>query len=286
MKLTITASSTALFSTWIFVEELGVLFDAGDGVSAALTQKSGKIRNIFITHADRDHVCGLLQLHQLNARDGKPRIHYPRDSGSFPALREFVARFDPQSGPADWIGIQDDQAISIDQQHTVLTHPSAHITKDQQVKALSYTVVRTRSRLRAEFHGLSGKEIAEKKKTLGEEAVAEPVTENLIGYSGDCPALEPSAWSGVRILLHEATFLEPETARGQHAHVEQVIRSASTLGLEALILLHFSMRYKPTEISNSIQQHANQYRPPFPIYALMPGQVHRDVLAQEPVWQP
>ena len=34
MQLTINTYSTALFSTWINVEELGLLIDAGDGVMA------------------------------------------------------------------------------------------------------------------------------------------------------------------------------------------------------------------------------------------------------------
>jgi ribonuclease BN (tRNA processing enzyme) len=65
-------------STWIFVEELRLLLDAGDGVSAALLQKSRKVDWVAVTHPDRDHIHGLFQLLQLNARDDKPQIHYPR----------------------------------------------------------------------------------------------------------------------------------------------------------------------------------------------------------------
>ncbi|MCI5058502.1 MAG: RNAse Z, partial [Flavobacteriales bacterium] len=79
MSLKITGYSTALFSTWYFVEDYGLLFDAGDGVISALTQKSGKVRQIFVSHADRDHLTGLLQFNQLNARNGFPIIHYPKD---------------------------------------------------------------------------------------------------------------------------------------------------------------------------------------------------------------
>ena len=79
MNYTITAYSTALFSTWIFIEELGLLFDAGDGVAAGLLQKSRKIKHVFISHADRDHLTGLMQLNQLNSRAGFPKIYYPKD---------------------------------------------------------------------------------------------------------------------------------------------------------------------------------------------------------------
>ena len=58
MKLTISGYSTALFSTWYFVEELGLLFDAGDGIITQLLQKSRKIKYVFISHGDRDHLTG------------------------------------------------------------------------------------------------------------------------------------------------------------------------------------------------------------------------------------
>ena len=89
MKLTITGFSTALFSTWYFIEELGLLFDCGDGASSGLLQKARKVKHAFISHADRDHLTGLLQFNQLNARQGFPKIYFPRDSGSFPFLKEF-----------------------------------------------------------------------------------------------------------------------------------------------------------------------------------------------------
>ena len=61
MKLTIHGYSTALFATWYFIEELGILFDAGDGLVSGLMGKCGKIKKVFISHADRDHLTGLLQ---------------------------------------------------------------------------------------------------------------------------------------------------------------------------------------------------------------------------------
>ena len=100
-KLTISGFSTALFSTWYFIDELSLLFDCGDGVCAGLLQKFRKIKHVFLPHADRDHVTGLLQFSQLNSRPGL-KICYPRDSGTFPALQEFTAKFDPHVSGAEW----------------------------------------------------------------------------------------------------------------------------------------------------------------------------------------
>lgn len=57
----ISGYSTALYSTFFFLEELGILFDCGDGAAAMLLGKSRKVKHIFISHADRDHLGGLLQ---------------------------------------------------------------------------------------------------------------------------------------------------------------------------------------------------------------------------------
>ncbi len=286
MHLSLTAASTALFSTWVFVENQGVLFDAGDGVSASLGLKSGKVRDVFVTHADRDHLCGLLQFNQLNAKDGQPRIHYPKDCGSFPALQDFVTRFDPQSGPATWRGLTPGERVDVGNDHHVEARASEHVRVEGQVKALDYTLCVVRRSLRPEFRGLPGSEIASLRKQHGEDAITAERIDRLLGYSGDAPQLDPEHWSGVDVLIHEATFLEPETTRGAHANLPQVVRAAATLDLKALVLLHFSARYKRAEIEAAIVEHAQAAQPCFPIHAVYPGQVATDILSSKPVWSP
>jgi len=286
MSLNVTAASTAPFSTWVFVENLGLLFDAGDGVSASLGQKSRKARHIFVTHADRDHMCGLLQLHQLNARDGSPRIYYPKDCGTFPALRDFCTKFDPQSGPATWIGLKAEESVELENGFSINARTSSHVVAGNLCKALDYTVSSSRRILRSEFRTLPGSEIAAKRKELGDDAVTEIVSEDLLGYSGDAPKLEPNHWLGVKVLFHEATFLDPDTARGAHSNVPQVIEAAAELDLEALILLHFSARYSADNIEQAICDHAEAHSPRFPIHAVLPGQLATDILSNRPVWQP
>ena len=106
MTLTITGYSTALFATWYFIEELRLLFDAGDGVAPTLLQKSRKIDHIFLSHADRDHVTGLIRLNELNARDGFPRVLYPADTTSIPALEAFSKQFDRLVQQTVWTPIR------------------------------------------------------------------------------------------------------------------------------------------------------------------------------------
>lgn len=287
MHLTLTAYSTALFSTWCFVEEYGVLLDAGDGVSAGLLQKSRKVKHVFVSHADRDHVAGLLQLHQLNAREGMPSIYYPRDCGSFPALRAFVEKFDPQSGPATWRGLSAGEVVELGGKAFVRAEHSEHVeTPGGNVKALRFILGVKKNVLRPEFAGLRGEEIVEMKKRLGPAAVTQEINEQLIGYSGDSPELDPAAWAGVQALIHECTFLDSKTAKRAHANLVDVLENCRPLSLQALVLIHFSSRYTGAEIGNAISQESRRLNLPFPVYAVIPGVVCTDVLANDPVWKP
>lgn len=286
MHLTITAASTALFSTWVFVENFGLLFDAGDGASASLGQKGRKVRHVFVTHADRDHVCGLLQLHQLNARDGIPSIYYPKDCGSFPALKEFMGNFDPQSGPATWVGLAPDETVNLDDVNFIEARSSEHVTSGNLTKALDYTLCQVRRTLKPELRAMNGADIGARRKEQGEDAVTEAKVERLIGYSGDAPKLKPERWSGVKILIHEATFLEPETARNSHSNLPDVMTAAAKLKLEALVLIHFSARYSSKEIERAIREHASATNLHFPVFAVLPGQVVTDLLSTRPIWAP
>ena len=158
--LTITAYSTALYSTWIFIEEFRLLLDAGDGVCAGLLGKSRKIDWVAVTHADRDHLTGLFQLQQLNARDGKPQIFYPRDAASFPNFAEFCRRFDPNSGnEITWSPIEPWQSYPLSNHLRIEALPNNHVQQGDLVKSVSYRVMREKQKLKPEYHDLPQAEI-------------------------------------------------------------------------------------------------------------------------------
>lgn len=285
MKLTITGSSTARYSTWFYVGELRLLFDAGDGVSSALIGRSGRIRHVFLSHADRDHLGGLLQFYQLNAKPGGPVIHYPRDCGSFPALQDFLARFDPGIGPAEWQPIVPGEGIDIGRGYSVHPHRSEHIVAPPEaVKAFGFRVHHSRRALRDEFRGLPGEEIASARRERGDDAVYRSETLPVLGYSGDSPSLDSALWKDVPILLHECTFLDADIAKHRHSHLQQVLDAAATLDLEALVLTHFSTRYSHDEIRERVIAESATRGIRFPIHLLLPGEVQDDLLATPPVF--
>ncbi|MFK7946631.1 MAG: MBL fold metallo-hydrolase [Saprospiraceae bacterium] len=285
-NLTISGYSTALFSTWFFVEELGLLFDVGDGVSSALLQKSRKIKQVFISHADRDHLAGLVQFNQLNARKGLPIIHYPADSGSFPAIADFVKKFDPHVDGTVWKPIRENQDFKIKPKVVVHSIRNNHVPAAEGItKSLSYLVKTKTPKLKPEFQGLSGKEIKNLSITKGRDFITNIVSENILGYSGDTPMDNYEHWNDTKILIHEATFLDNSEKLNNHANkhstLEDVIKMASEIRIEKLILSHFSSRYGKAEIDAAIRKFCKTYQIEIPIYRILPGEVCFDILGGE-----
>lgn len=290
MQLTITGYSTALFATWYFVEELGLLFDAGDGVSAALMQKSGKIRQVFISHADRDHVTGLLQLNQLNARPGLSAIYYPADSSSFPALRDFSNRFDPHVTGTEWRGLLPVDEIMVGKEWLIKPVRNGHVsTAGSLTKSLSYILYRVKHKLRAAYKDLPGQEIARLRASLGDDAVTEEVRQPVLAYSGDTPVEDITRYQGVQILIHEATFLsatgidDRDSRPNKHSTLPEVMKMAASLDLQALILGHFSSRYSDEEIMAAVKEQYQAHQLSFPVFVVLPGQTVRNILHTGPV---
>ncbi|TAE19339.1 MAG: RNAse Z [Bacteroidetes bacterium] len=281
--MNLTGYSTALFSTWYFVEDYGVLFDAGDGVIAHLLQKAMKAKYIFITHPDRDHLTGLTQLVQLNSRDGFPKIYYPKDCGSFPALSAFLASFDPHTSGSEWIGIEEGTEIQVGKDLIVKPIANDHVRK-VGVKSLSYQLIRTKRKLKPEFLALTHKEILQQKQTIGEEAMTEEVRQILLSYSGDTPVSHDGRWQGSEVLIHEATFLhkyEADNANpraNRHSSLEEVMQMVSQTSVGKLVLGHFSSRYSEEEIGKAINTFATQFGVKIPIYALLPSVCLKDIL--------
>jgi ribonuclease Z len=292
MKLTITGYSTALFSTWYFIEELGILFDAGEGLSSALLQKSRKINQVFISHADRDHLTGLLQFNQLNAREGLPVIHFPKDSGSFPALEGFSKKFDPHVSGTVWKPVSEETPVWIKDDIVVEAIVNGHVAAEKgRVKSLSYKVVQVKKKLKPELVKLGGLEIKKIIEERGEENTHTEHRKNILSYSGDTPVEDPQRWDHSGILIHEATFLDTGEKQGLHTHgnkhsrLEEVMEMVSGIHIEKLVLGHFSSRYAPELIDRGIKELCDKYAISIPVYCVLPGETVKDILSGKPINQ-
>ena len=290
MNLTLTGYSTALFSTWYFIEELGILFDAGDGATSGLLQKAGKITNVFISHADRDHLTGLLQLNQLNARPGFPIIHYPEDCGSFPPLEAFSKQFDLHVQGTVWKPVRQNDVVQVKDAISVLAVRNEHVVSAPSVsKSLGFKVIQSRTKLKSEIAALPQERIRELMAEQGKEKLTTILETNLITYSGDTPVDDYERWNHSEILIHEATFLGGEQDRkinphgNKHSSLDEVLKMVSEITVGKLILGHFSSRYTAEQIDENIRRLCREYQVRLPVYRVLPGQIHRNILSEEPV---
>lgn len=293
MKLTISGYSTALFSTWYFMEELGLLFDCGDGMASSLLQKSRKIEHVFITHADRDHLTGLLQLNQLNAREGFPVIHYPRDCGSFKAFSDFSMKFDKHVQQTVWKPLCDKEKVWIKKDVYVEAMRNNHVACDEHTyKSFGYRVIQVKSKLKPEYIHLSSEEIKQTIATIGKDAAYVSVETILLSYSGDTPCENFDFWNKSTVLIHEATFLggmrdvSIQKHGNRHSSLVDVLKAVSTIDIECLVLGHFSSRYSDEEIDTSIQLYAKEFNLKIPVYRILPGRTVKDILSGEAIYSP
>ena len=282
--LTITGYSTAMFATWYFVSEYGVLFDCGDGVSAGLLQRSRKIQHVFISHADRDHVAGLLQFNQLNARPGL-KIYYPKDCQSFPFIADFSAKFDPQVSGTQWVPLERGQEVYIRQDVVVRAIENRHVPTDGTVtKSLSYFVDAVSRKLKPEFASLSGSEIGAARKEHGNTAITDESRSTKLVYSGDTPIEVDGRYNNTEVLIHEATFLteaeiDPDNPkRNKHSSLDQVMRMVAGSDIKQLILGHFSSRYSNEQIDEAIDREIQLHGITIPVSRVHPAKLVRDIL--------
>lgn len=290
MNLTITGHSTALFSSWYFIEELGVLFDAGDGMILGINQKIGKIKHAFISHADRDHLSSLYRLNPLN---DKVQVHFPKDSGSFVELEDFSKKFDPDKPRSNWNPIDDAQRIYLRNDLMIESQRNEHIPAPQGViKSLSYKVYECKKKLKTEYLKLSQEEIKGKIKQDGRDSTMHEVLTPLITYSGDTPVDDYSRFDGSNILIHESTFIDSQgekllvNARNKHSSLEEVLEMVANIKVEKLILGHFSLRYSQELIDSEIKRLCKHYGIRIPVYRMKIKRIVKDVLGQEPVFTP
>jgi ribonuclease Z len=286
LPLRLRGASTALFSTWWFAENYGLLFDCGDGTSAALMHKARKVRHVFLSHADRDHIAGMLAFNQLY---GGPKltVHYPVDSGSFPPLAEFTRRFDPWIEGTVWRPIHDGECVPVGKGLSVRAMENSHIRGIRPgIRSLSYVVERSVRKLRPEFAGLPGAEIGAIRRERGEEAITDEIRSPALIYSADTGVIDDGRYDGAEVLIHEATFIdradssEDDPARFKHSVLEDVLAMVANVKPGHLVLGHFSGRYSAEQIEDAVREGCAAHGVTCPVSLVLPGEVSHDVLVR------
>jgi ribonuclease Z len=132
---------------------------------------------------------------------------------------------------------------------------------DHKIKSYGYIIYRQSKKLKSQYQGLSGKQIMEIKKEVGDENLTEIVYTPLIGYTGDTTikgVISNPEFLNVPLLIMECTGFSPDDKfdciDGKHNHWEDIVSNHKYFNNEKIVLFHFSQQYKLiSEIQNYTQ---------------------------------
>ncbi|HET9626969.1 MAG TPA: MBL fold metallo-hydrolase [Kofleriaceae bacterium] len=247
--LTVRGISVGGVYTSLGVPELGLVLDAG-----ASPRSLAAIDTLLLSHGHADHVGALPAMLGIRALSGKtrpPRVVMPAEIvddlltglAALSRLQRFPLAIEPIGmRPGDEIELRGDLRV-----RAVRTfHP---------VPSLAYLVVRRIAKLRPELAGLTGPQIAARRRAG--EVVTDHEDRIELAYATDTliTALDHApALLAARTLILECTFLDERKSRdaaraGCHVHLDDILERADQFANEHIVLMHFSQIYRPDEIA-------------------------------------
>ncbi len=233
--------------TVLQVPELGVLLDAGLPLRAYAAAD-----RIFLSHGHVDHAGGLLGLLGVRGmmhKPAKPRLFLPAeiaedmraflDVASRMQRFPFEVEFTPMA-PGDELHLANNLWVRAFRTH----HP---------VPSLGYQFLRRVTKLKPEFHGLAGAEVA-RRRQAGEDLFLSHdrlelcyATDTLVRVLDTNPSMLES-----RVLILECTFYDErkslaDSRAGCHIHLDELIEVCERFQNEHIVLMHTSQIYAPAE---------------------------------------
>ena len=210
---------------------------------------------VCVSHGHLDHITGLAHYASRRrlARLPAARVFVPSETR--PLVEQWVEACEKlehidyeievvAATPGDRIRLRNDLEL------TVL--PGRH-----RVPTVGYLFSEVKHKLKDEFLDRSGQDIAALRSRGVEVTRREEIP--LLAYPGDCGHEIFEACPEIfraRVLLLECSFLLPEdkdrAREYAHIHLDDILERAHLFENEAVVLTHFSQRYRPEEIRQAL----------------------------------
>jgi len=239
------------WQTSVYCSEIRAVFDAGcilPGVAAD---------RYLITHSHPDHIMALPHIvGRRSVTESKKvlHIHVPAAIGdTVRAVVEGMCTLFGDRTPRDKVQVHDQEPgdlIPLTSEHVARVLPTPH-----RGPSVGYVVEHTTRKLKAEFHGMEGQEIA-RLRAQGVQ-ITDDRTSPMLAVPGDTQIeflLDNEMVRRSKVLVHEVTVWDEDMnnvegcRRYGHTHVAEMVEHCEKFEGDALVLCHRSMRYSRSEI--------------------------------------
>mmetsp|Transcript_4347 Transcript_4347/g.11794 ORF Transcript_4347/g.11794 Transcript_4347/m.11794 type:complete len:321 (-) Transcript_4347:206-1168(-) len=243
--------------TCIIVPRAKVVFDIGRCPQRAVFQQT-----VLISHGHLDHVGGLpfhVSSRVLNSLPPSKIVLPPSYVENVKQYLDVSNRLQGDTPGFEYevVQLEGNDELQLPSGFTVKPLPTTHGIESQ-----GYVLYSLRKKLRADLQGRSQEDI--KQLRLGGMDVQETIKVPEIAFTADTTAefLErdsPALTDALRarLLIIEMTFVDDtvsvdEARERGHLHIADFIVHAHCFQNEAILLIHFSARYKRSEIINAL----------------------------------
>jgi ribonuclease Z len=212
---------------------------------------------ICLTHGHLDHAAGLAHHASRRRLTGLPPATVFAPEDAVPDLEAWLAisqRLENVEYGLHVTPARPGESVMLRRDLQLTFLPGRH-----RVPTVGYLFSEVRHKLDPALEGRSGEEIAALRAS-GRE-VTRRLETPLLAYPGDCgPEIFDAAPElfRARVLLVECSFVAPEdrdrARRYAHIHLDDIVERASLFENEAIVLTHFSLRYRPAEIREALDR--------------------------------
>ena len=261
---TLRGYSRAGLRTCICIDELNVVFDMGYA-----NERAFSFDNKLISHGHNDHIGALHIDHcarKLNNITKKKLFIMPKQCiRPFRIIASAVSEMNCGK-PGDNFKFFDSLVLTdlieaefCENEYYNLIGSSKieseywvkSFVMDHKIKSYGYIVYRKSRKLKSEYTGLTGREIVELKKTIGESNLTTDIFTHVVGYTGDTSIngiISHEEFLTVPLLIMECTGFSSDDnstcCEGKHIHINDLILHSELFANKQIVLFHFSQQYR------------------------------------------